>query len=126
MEKSKQKKGIMTFEYAFRGLAGALRTEPNVRIHSVIAVLVISLGLIFGITRTEWLILILCISQVIVAETFNTALERLVDMVSPQVSEKAGMVKDMAAGAVLFSAMASVVAGIIIFVPYLAETFKRL
>jgi len=73
----------------------------------------------FGITRTEWIVIILCIGVVIAAELFNTAIERLVDLVSPERHPIAGQVKDIAAGAVLVCAVAAAIIGIIIFLPYL-------
>lgn len=69
----------------------------------------------FGITRTEWIVIILCIGVVIAAELFNTAIEKLVDLVSPERHPIAGQVKDIAAGAVLVCAVAAAIIGIIIF-----------
>jgi len=65
----------------------------------------------------EWAILILCCGVVIAAEMFNTAFEALVDMISPEWNSKAGLVKDISAGAVLILAITSVVIGLIIFLP---------
>jgi diacylglycerol kinase (ATP) len=76
-------------------------------------------GIHFGITSTEWCIVILCFGIVLAAEGFNTAIERLVDLVSPDYHPIAGAVKDIAAGAVLLCAIASAIVGTIIFLPYL-------
>jgi diacylglycerol kinase (ATP) len=75
-------------------------------------------GLHFGINPTEWCIVVLCFGMVLAAEGFNTAIERLVDLVSPDYHPIAGDVKDVAAGAVLICAIATATIGAIIFIPY--------
>ena len=76
-------------------------------------------GIHFGITPTEWCIVIICFGLVLAAEGFNTAIERLVDLVSPDYHPIAGDVKDVAAGAVLICAIAAAIIGGIIFLTYL-------
>lgn len=83
----------------------------------LIAIVVIAVGFFFGISKLEWLIIILVIGMVISAEIFNTSIEILTDLVSPEENKKAGRVKDLAAGAVLVSAIAAVVLGLLIFLP---------
>ena len=73
----------------------------------------------FGITKTEWLFVVVAIALVIITEMLNTAIEFLVDFVSPEYNELAGKVKDIAAGAVLFAALMAAVIGILVFGPYL-------
>lgn len=77
-----------------------------------------SAGIVLGITRTEWIMVVMCIGTVIAAELFNTAIEKLVDLVSPERHPVAGQVKDIAAGAVLICAVAAAIIGLIIFIPY--------
>ena len=79
---------------------------------------VIIAGIVLGITRTEWIMVVMCIGTVIAAELFNTAIEKLVDSVSPERHPVAGQVKDIAAGAVLICAVAAAIIGLIIFIPY--------
>lgn len=79
---------------------------------------VIIAGIVLGITRTEWIMVVMCIGTVIAAELFNTAIEKLVDLVSPERHPVAGRVKDIAAGAVLICAVAAAIIGLIIFIPY--------
>ena len=67
----------------------------------IAAMAVIIAGIVLGITRTEWIMVVMCIGTVIAAELFNTAIEKLVDLVSPERHPVAGRVKDIAAGAVL-------------------------
>ena len=84
----------------------------------IAAMAVIIAGIVLGITRTEWIMVVMCIGTVIAAELFNTAIEKLVDLVSPERHPVAGRVKDIAAGAVLICAVAAAFIGLIIFIPY--------
>lgn len=113
------KKQIRSFGYAWKGIRQCVGKEQNLSIHLIVTVMVIIAGFFFDITRTEWLIIILCIGVVIAAELFNTAIERLVDLVSPEHNPIAGQVKDIAAGAVLVCAVAAAIIGVIIFLPYI-------
>lgn len=89
------------------------------RIHLAVALVVVIAGAMLQLSTNEWLVVWLCIGAVLVAELMNTAIEKLVDMVSPQYNQQAGLVKDVAAGAVLVCAIVTAVAGLIIFVPKL-------
>lgn len=113
------KKRIKSFGYAFKGIASLLKKEHNAWIHCLAIVVVTSLGFYFHITPTEWCIVLLCFGMVMAAEGFNTAIERLVDLISPERHPVAGDVKDVAAGAVLICAIAAAIIGCIIFLPYL-------
>lgn len=113
------KKRIKSFGYAFKGIASLIRKEHNAWIHCTAIVLVTIAGFHFGITPTEWCIVVLCFGLVLAAEGFNTAIERLVDLVSPDFHPIAGDVKDVAAGAVLICAIAAAIVGMIVFIPYL-------
>ncbi|WP_291529691.1 diacylglycerol kinase family protein [Bacteroides sp. UBA939] len=113
------KKQIRSFGYAWKGICQCIGKEQNLGFHLIAAVMVVVAGFFFGITRTEWLIVILCIGAVIAAELFNTAIEKLVDLTSPERNPIAGQVKDIAAGAVLVCAVAAAIIGIIIFFPYI-------
>lgn len=89
----------------------------------IAAMAVIIAGIVLGITRTEWIMVVMCIGTVIAAELFNTAIEKLVDLVSPQQHPVAGQVKDIAAGAVLVCAATAAIIGLIVFIPYLTRFF---
>lgn len=93
------------------------RTQHNSWIHLIMAAAVIALGIIFRLKLREWLWISLAIGIVFTAELFNSAIEQLVDIVSPQYQEKAGKIKDLAAGAVLITALAAVIIGLVIFLP---------
>ena len=117
------KKQLRSFRYAWQGIRQCVGREQNLSFHLIVTVLVIGAGFSFGITPGEWTAICLCIGLVVSAELFNTAIERLVDLVSPQRHPLAGQVKDIAAGAVLVCALAAIAVGLIIFVPYLTRIF---
>ena len=96
-----------------------IKKERNIKIHISVMILVIICGFIFHLSTTEWLICILLFALVISLELVNTAIEAVVDLCSPNYHELAKYAKDVAAGSVLISAIASVVIGLIIFVPKL-------
>lgn len=120
------KKRIDSFGYAFRGIASFLRREPNAWIHCTAVGVVCLMGWMFGISPTEWCIVVICFGLVLAAEAFNTAIERLVNLVSPGFHPIAGDVKDVAAGAVLITAIAAAIVGLVIFLPYLLAAFHQL
>lgn len=117
------KKQLRSFGYAYKGIRCCVGKEQNLSFHLIAAALTVVTGFLLDITRTDWMIVILCIGVVITAELFNTAIERLVDLVSPQRQPMAGQVKDIAAGAVLVCATAAAVIGLIVFIPYLTRFF---
>ena len=115
--RKKRKKLRNSFKYAFEGIQEAWKTEQNLKIHFVIMALVIIAGFIFKISAMEWIVCLLLFAIVISLELINTAIETTVDIAMPEINEKAKYAKDIAAGAVLFSAMISVIVGLIIFLP---------
>ena len=115
------KKQIRSFGYAWKGIRCVVGKEQNLSFHLIATVCVVLAGFYFGLTNTEWIAVILCIGMVIAAELFNSAVERIVDLVSPQRQPLAGQIKDIAAGAVLVCALTTIVVGLIIFVPYLTR-----
>jgi len=106
-----------SFRYAFAGLAYALRTQRNTRIHLSIAAIVIALGLWLGLPVGHWAILALTIGFVLVSEMLNTVTETLVDMISPDYHPLAKVSKDVTAGAVLLTAIVSVIVGLLVLGP---------
>jgi undecaprenol kinase len=106
-----------SFVHAGRGLLLLLITEFHFKVHLGAAVLAAGLGLFFQISSIEWLILILTITGVLVAEAFNSALERVVDLAHPDRHPLARDAKDLAAAAVLLTSIAAAIIGLIIFLP---------
>lgn len=111
------KKRIQSFGYAGRGIRLVFSTEANMKIHGMIAIIVVVCGLFFQISISEWIACLLCIGLVFSSEMINTALETVVYLASPNQHELAGKAKDIAAGAVLICAIISVIIGLLIFVP---------
>ena len=108
-----------SFKYAFEGIVQAYIGEQNLKIHSVIACLVIIFGFILKISYTEWLICLVLIGLVLMAEFFNTSIVYLVDLVSPDIHPLAKATKDTASAGVLMIAIISAIIGLTIFVPKL-------
>lgn len=113
------RKRLKSFTYAWKGIRNFICREHNAWIHLTITLLVVIAGFVFSIQNSEWIAIIICIGVVLAAEAFNTAIERLVNLVSPAWNPIAGEVKDIAAGAVLICAAAAAVVGLIIFIPYI-------
>jgi diacylglycerol kinase len=108
---------LKSFVYAFEGIKTFLRFEPQALIHLTATILVIIAGFYFEINKYEWIAVFFSIGIVIVSEMLNTAIEKLTDMVSPEIHPKAKVVKDLAAGAVLLASIVAAVIGLIIFFP---------
>ncbi len=108
-----------SFKYAFRGILDALKSETNLKIHFIISIIVILFAIYFKFSTVEFAILFLTISLVIILEFINTTVEKLSDIIHPDKSEEVRIVKDIAAGAVLLGAIASIVIGIFLFLPKL-------
>lgn len=119
----KNKNLINSFKYAFTGIKGAFKTERNMKIHFSVMLLVIISGILFKISITEWLICISCFALVIGAEMFNTAIEKVVDLASPEKNELAKLAKDVSAGGVLIFAIGSAIIGALIFIPKIIYVF---
>ncbi|MEK3765073.1 diacylglycerol kinase family protein [Solibacillus sp. FSL K6-4121] len=110
------RKFFRSFRYAMEGILTAVN-EQNFRFHLVSAIIVIIAGVLTGLTIVEWSIIVLVIFLVLGAELINTAIERVVDLASPEFHPIAKQAKDIAAGAVLVFALASVIIGLLIFLP---------
>ncbi len=108
---------IDSFRYAFSGWWYVIRTQRNAWIHAVISVAVVLAGFWLGLDTFHWSVIVLAMSGVWMAEFFNTAMEAVVDLASPQMHPLAKVGKDVAAAAVLVAAGASVVVGLLILGP---------
>ena len=117
--KNEWQKFIAGFRYAFHGLWYAFRTQRNARVHVGIAILVILMGIVLRISAVEFAVIFVTIAVVFTAELFNTVIELCVDLASPGYHELAKVAKDMAAGAVLLSAILAIIIGLFVFVPHL-------
>jgi diacylglycerol kinase (ATP) len=111
--------------FAIEGILHAAKTQRHLRYHFFSAAAVLLLSYILGVSRMEFLIIALSVIAVLLAEMFNTAIETLVDIMSPAQCEKARIAKDIAAGAVLITVFGVAVIGYIILFPYLRDFFHR-
>ncbi|MBI1210201.1 MAG: diacylglycerol kinase family protein [Alphaproteobacteria bacterium] len=108
---------VRSIRHALAGLGLMLRTQHNAWIHLGATIVVVAMGLFLGLTTEAWLALILAIVIVWIAEALNTAFELLCDVASPDFHPLVKAAKDVAAGAVLLSAIAAAVVGTIVFLP---------
>lgn len=106
-----------SFRHAFAGWWFVLRTQHNAWIHAVASIAILIVALWLGLGGTDWAILIFTIALVWVAEFLNTAVEALVDLLSPEIHPLAKTAKDIAAAAVLIAALAAVVVGLLVLGP---------
>ena len=123
LPQSELAKFIAGFRYAFHGLWYALRTQRNTRVHLSIAVLAIMCGIVLHISAVEFAMVFVAITGVFIAEMFNTVFELCIDIAAPDYHPLAKIAKDVAAGAVLLSAILSVVIGLFVFEPHLWKLF---
>lgn len=118
-EKNKIKRVGRSFTDAWRGWRVALRSEINIKIELAAALIVIVLMIVFKITSAEALILFLVIMIVLWAEIINTAIERIMDVMEPRENPVVKDIKDLMAASVLVVSLASLIIGLIIFIPYI-------
>lgn len=110
---------LSTFSFAFNGIWQMIKEERNIKIHLVFALLAIILGLILGISKNEWLVLILIIFMVLAAEIFNSAIEEICDLLKEKLNldyQETTTIRNISAGAVLLLAICSIILGLIIFI----------
>ena len=110
-------KRLKGFHYAFKGAWMLIKKEPSIQVQAVIAVGITIAGFYFDISSTEWILQIFAIGLVMSIEGLNTAVEAMADFVHPDYHKKIGYIKDVAAGAVFFAAIAAVVIACIIYIP---------
>jgi diacylglycerol kinase len=113
------KKRAASFGYAFQGIIALFRTEHNSWIHGGLTVAALLLSILLKISKTEFILLIIAMTLVWMAEIINTAIEKSMDLISTEKHPQIGLVKDLSAAAVLVSAVAALIIGTIIFLPKL-------
>ncbi|MDQ7917880.1 diacylglycerol kinase family protein [Mesonia sp. MT50] len=107
--------------YAMKGFYLLLKTEPSIQVQAGISILMVVAGSYFDISREEWMLQTLAIGLVMSLEGANTAIEEIADFIHPEFHTKIGLIKDFAAGAVFFAAVAAVIIGILIYYPYIVN-----
>ena len=109
------RKMIRSFSYAFEGVIALFRYENNARFHLIAAFGVVLLGIVLGLERFEWALVAIVVGAVWAAEAFNTAIEKLCDLVSPDYHPQIKAAKDLAAAGVMITSVVAVVVGAIVF-----------
>ena len=121
----KIKKALFSFKPAWNGLKNGLKTENNIKVHLFAATIIIVAGFLLNVSKGDWLWLIAAIGIVLTTEYFNTSIEKLTDLVSPDYNELAGRVKDLSAAAVIIISLTAAIIGVVIFAPYLVNYGSR-
>ena len=106
---------IDSFNYAFEGIIHVLRTQRNLRIHFLVAAVVIVVAVLVNVTKLELIVLLLSIAFVLIAEMINTAVEAAIDIATTSFDPMAKLAKDIAAGAVLIASVNAVAVGYLVF-----------
>lgn len=116
---------LKSFEYAFQGFKHLLKAEANFKVHLIASGIVLFAGFYFQISGLEWALVGCCVGGVLSAEAFNSAIEHLCDVVSPQQNPVIGKIKDMSAFAVLIVSLVALAIGCLIFIPYLSDAISQ-
>jgi diacylglycerol kinase (ATP) len=116
---------LESFNYAFEGVIHVLRTQRNMRLHFLIAVIVLAVAVVVGVTRFELIALLLAIAFVLIAEMINTAIEHTIDVATTSFDPMAKLAKDIAAGAVLIASVNAVAIGYLVFAHRVGDRSTR-
>lgn len=119
--KDKPKKKNIGFLYAKQGIVEIVKKEHNFQIHLFAGIITVLFSFIVKLSYIEWAIIILTMSSVFITEMINSVVERIIDYVKPEYHIQAKIIKDVAAGAVLVSALTAVIIGLLIFIPKIVE-----
>ena len=104
-----------SFLFAIQGFRTAVVTERNIKVMLAVGALAVAAGLVIGLDLVSWAVILLCCAVVIMAELFNTAIETVVDLVSPEFHPLAGRAKDIAAAAVWFLSFVVAIVGVLVY-----------
>ncbi|HLO11927.1 MAG TPA: diacylglycerol kinase family protein [Pseudoneobacillus sp.] len=115
-----------TFKFAIEGIRCSFIQEKNIRFHIFFSLFVVILACFFSLNSFEWLFVLIAITGMVILEMINTAIERVVDLVTEDYHPLAKQAKDIAAGAVLIYAMLSVIIGMVIFIPKILPILLQL
>ena len=126
LKKRSLKRLLNSFKYAIEGIIYAFKYEQNIIVHTIVAIIVIIMGITLKISTFEWLICFILFGLVIATEMINTSIEAVVDLACPKKDPLAKIAKDTASGAVLVFALTAAISGLIIFLPKIIETIKAL
>ena len=119
------RKRVASFKFACSGIRNLIKYEHNARLHLFATLLVIIVGFLLDIALVEWLIIIVVITIVFISEIINSAIESIADFISPEYNLRIKKIKDYCAAAVLIASIASVMVGVIIFIPRIIQILSR-
>lgn len=114
-------KFIRSFGYAFDGLRLSIKVDQNVRFHLIVGILVLLISIFLKVPKAELLFVLFAIFFVVITELINTAIEEMTNLIKKEHSEEARIAKDVAAAAVLLSAIFAVIVGFVVLIPRLLE-----
>jgi diacylglycerol kinase (ATP) len=115
---------LKSFQHAVNGIMLCFSSQINFRVHVAATIAAAVAGSIFKLSIAEWLAILLCIAAVTVTEMINTAIEKICNLIDENYNKKVKHIKDIAAGAVLLSAVASLICGTLIFIPKILQIIK--
>jgi diacylglycerol kinase len=110
--------------FAIEGLVSLYKSERNARIHTGIAIVVLSLALLLHVTAVEFCLLVLMFGMVLSMEAANTAVEKICDMYTKEIDPRVKVIKDLGAGAVLMAGIAAITVGLVLLIPYIIRLFQ--
>ena len=122
-ERARDKRLVDSFNFAIEGLISALKNEKHMKVHILAAIIIVILAIVINASKVEILIISLSVSFVVITELVNTAVEAIVDLVSPERHPLAKLAKDVAAGAVLVAAINALCVGYLLFYDKLLDIF---
>ena len=122
-ERARDKRLVDSFNFAIEGLISALKNEKHMKVHILAAIIIVILAIVINASKVEILIISLSVSFVVITELVNTAVEAIVDLVSPERHPLAKLAKDVAAGAVLIAAINALCVGYLLFYDKLLDIF---
>ena len=108
---------LKSIGYAVKGCYKLITTEHSIMVQFTLSIILIIAGFYFNISREEWMFQILAFGLVLAVESLNTAVEKVADFIHPEFSNRIGLIKDIAAGAVFFAAISAISVGLLIYVP---------
>lgn len=114
---------LRAFRYAISGLVESMKREAHMKIHVAAAMLTLAAGYLFSITAVEWMLVSICMALVMMAELFNTAIEKICDLVEPNQHPAVKYIKDISSAAVLLVCLAAAICGLVIFYPHARHTW---
>ncbi|MCA0970044.1 diacylglycerol kinase family protein [Halobacillus litoralis] len=117
----RSKKKSIGFRFAWNGIQEVCRTERNFRIHLTAVAVVVTAGILLGLSPLEWAVIVLICSLVMALEMVNSSIERIMDYLAPEKHPMAGLIKDMAAGAVLVASIGAVLIAFFLLLPKIVD-----